>query len=125
MTHKNLTPLSPSETEILRIVWELDNPTVQAVCDALPEHRDIAYATVQTMLRRLEKKGYLAHKIKGKAHVFHAKVQQKDVIGSAVKSFVDRLFGGDAVPLVQFLAENKDITKEDIGHLNRILEDQS
>ena len=58
---KNLIPLSPSETEILRIVWELDHPTVQAVCDALPEHRDIAYATVQTMLRRLEKKGYLAH----------------------------------------------------------------
>ena len=125
MTQKNLTPLSPSETEILRIVWELDNPTVQAVCDALPEHRDIAYATVQTMLRRLEKNGYLAHKIEGKAHVFHAKVQQKDVIGSAVKSFVDRLFGGDAVPLVQFLAENRDITKEDISHLKEILEDQS
>jgi len=125
MTQNNLTPLSPSETEILRLVWELECPTVQAVCDALPDHRDIAYATVQTLLRRLEKKGYLAHKIQGKAHVFHAKVQQKDVIGSAVKSFVDRLFGGDAVPLVQFLAENKDITKEDIGHLNRILEDQS
>ena len=125
MTQKNLTPLSPSETEILRIVWELDTPTVQAVCDALPAHRDIAYATVQTLLRRLEKKGYLGHKIQGKAHVFHAKVHQNDVIGSAVKSFVDRLFGGDAVPLVQFLAENKDITNEDISRLKDILEGQS
>jgi predicted transcriptional regulator len=125
MTQKNLIPLSPSETEILRIVWELECPTVQAVCDALPEHRDIAYATVQTLLRRLEKKGYVAHRNEGKAHVFHAKVQQKDVIGSAVKSFVDRLFGGDAVPLVQFLAENRDITRADIDHLNKILEDRS
>ncbi|MCF7972221.1 MAG: BlaI/MecI/CopY family transcriptional regulator [Phycisphaerae bacterium] len=125
MTQKNLIPLSPAETEILRIVWELDHPTVQAVWDALPDHRDIAYATVQTLLRRLEKKGYLDHQIQGKAHVFHAKIRQKDVIGSAVQSFVDRLFGGDAVPLVQFLAENRDITKEDISRLSEILEDQS
>ena len=125
MTQKDLVPLSPSETEILRIVWELDHPTVQAVCDALPEHRDIAYATVQTLLRRLEKKGYLSHEIHGKAHVFQAKVRQKDVIGQAVRSFVDRLFGGDAVPLVQFLAENKDITKGDIDYLKAMLDDKS
>ncbi|MFC1766183.1 BlaI/MecI/CopY family transcriptional regulator [Planctomycetota bacterium] len=125
MTRKKVTPLSPAETEILRLVWELDSPTVQQVCAALPPHRNIAYATVQTLLRRLEKKGYLSHKIQGKAHVFLPKMKQKDVIGSAVQSFVDRLFGGDAVPLVQYLAENKDITPEDIERLKTILEGES
>ncbi len=125
MTQEKLIPLSPAETEILRIVWELDSATVQDVCDALPQHRTIAYATVQTLLRRLEKKGYLAHKARGKAHVFYAQVRQKDVIGTAVRSFVDRLFGGDAVPLVQYLAENRDITKEDISRLQSILETES
>ena len=122
MTKKNVTPLSPAETEILRLVWELDSPTVQNVCDALPAHRDIAYATVHTLLRRLEKKGYLTHQVRGKAHVFRAKIQKRDVIGSAVASFVDRLFGGDAVPLVQYLAENEDITKDDINRLQEALE---
>jgi BlaI family transcriptional regulator, penicillinase repressor len=125
MTQKKLIPLSPAETEILRIVWELDSATVQDVYDALPIHRTIAYATVQTLLRRLEKKGYLTHTARGKAHVFHAQIKQKDAIGSAVRSFVDRLFGGDAVPLVQYLAENKDITKEDINRLQAILETES
>jgi BlaI family penicillinase repressor len=125
MTKRNIIPLSPAETEILRIVWELDGPTVQNVCDALPAHRDIAYATVQTLLRRLEKKGYLTHKVRGKAHVFHPEMEKKDVIGSVVQSFVDRLFGGDAVPLVQYLAENRDITKDDISRLQEILEAES
>ncbi len=125
MVRKKLMPLSPAETEILRLVWELDGPTVQEVVDALPENRNIAYATVQTMLRRMEKKGYLTHKAKGKAYVFLPKAQPQDVIGTAVRSFVDRLFGGDAVPLIQYLAENKDITKEDIDRLKSILDDES
>jgi len=66
MTKKELSPLSPAETEIMRLVWQLSGPTVQQVCEALPQKRTITYATVQTMLRRLEKKGYLKHESRGK-----------------------------------------------------------
>ena len=125
MAKDNLIPLSPAETEILRLVWELNGATVQRICDALPENRNIAYATVQTMLRRMEKKGYLSHEVQGKAYVFVPKARQKDVIGSAVRSFVDRLFGGDAVPLIQYLAENREITREDIDRLKSILDEES
>ena len=114
-------PVSPSETEVLRIVWELENATVQEVCDGLPKSRDIAYATVQTLLRRLEKKGYVKHITKGKAHVFYPEVKQEDVIGSAVGSFVDKLFGGDAVPLVQYLAKHGKITSDDVSKLKKLV----
>ena len=53
MTQKKLPALSPSETEILRLVWQLDKATVQDICNKLPTKRKIAYATVQTLLRRL------------------------------------------------------------------------
>ena len=119
MTQNSLIPLSPSETEILRIVWELKKCTVQEVWHSLPAGRDIAYATVQTLLRRLEKKGYLTQ---GKAHVFEPFVHKKEVISTAVSSFLDRLFGGDPVPLMQYLAENKEITREDIEKLRNILD---
>jgi predicted transcriptional regulator len=118
---KTLLPLSPSETEILRLVWQLDSPTVQQVCDALPQKRTITYATVQTMLRRLEKKGYLRHESRGKAYVFIPAVRKDQVLGSAVRSFIYKLFGGDAVPLVQYLAENKHITTEDVEQLKTLL----
>jgi len=120
MTQKKLPALSPSETEILRLVWQLNKATVQDVCDKLPAKRKIAYATVQTLLRRLEKKGYLKHRIRGKAHVFFAAVKSENVIKRSVNDFLDRLFGGDPIPLMQYLAEHGKIDAGDIEKLKRL-----
>jgi len=120
MTQKKLPALSPSETEILRLVWQLDKATVQEVCNKLPAKRKIAYATVQTLLRRLEKKGYLKHRIRGKAHVFFAAVKSENVIKRSVNDFLDKLFGGDPIPLMQYLAEHGKIDAGDIEKLKRL-----
>ena len=120
MTRKNLPALSPSETEILRLVWQLDKATVQEVCDSLPVKRRIAYATVQTLLRRLEKKGYLKHRIRGKAHVFFAATKRERVIKKSVGDFLDRLFGGDPIPLMQHLAEHGKLDADDIEKLKQL-----
>ncbi len=120
MTQKKLPALSPSETEILRLVWQLDKATVQEVCNKLPAKRKIAYATVQTLLRRLEKKGYLKHRNRGKAHVFFAAVKSENVIKRSVNDFLDRLFGGDPIPLMQYLAEHGKIDADDIEKLKRL-----
>ena len=120
MTQKKLPALSPSETEILRLVWQLDKATVQDVCDKLPAKRKIAYATVQTLLRRLEKKGYIKHSIQGKAHVFFAAVKSEKVIKRSVNDFLDKLFGGDPVPLMQYLAEHGKIDADDIEELKQL-----
>lgn len=121
MTQKRLPALSPSETEILRLVWQVGKATVQEVCDSLPARRKIAYATVQTLLRRLEKKGYLKHDIRGKAHVFSPAVKQEAVIKRSVGDFIERLFGGDPIPLMQYLAEHGKIGAEDIERLKRLV----
>ena len=120
MTHENLPALSPSETEILRLVWQLDKATVQDVCEKLPAKRRITYATVQTLLRRLEKKGYLKHAVNGKAHVFSAAVKREHVVKRSVGDFLDRLFGGDPIPLMQYLAEHGRIDADDIENLKRL-----
>jgi len=124
MTRKDLPALSPSETEILRIVWQLDKATVQDVCEKLPAKRKITYATVQTLLRRLEKKGYLKHAVSGKAHVFSAAVKQEHVVKRSVGDFLDRLFGGDPVPLVQYLAEHGKISADDIENLKQLIDNK-
>ena len=124
MTRKNLPALSPSETEILRLVWQLEKATVQEVCEKLPAKRKITYATVQTLLRRLEKKGYLKHSNSGKAHVFSAAVKREHVVKRSVGDFLDRLFGGDPVPLVQHLAEHGKISADDIENLKRLIDNK-
>ena len=122
MVRKNLPALSPSETEILRLVWQLGKATVQEVCDKLPARRQIAYATVQTLLRRLEKKGYIKHHNRGKAHVFFPAVKQEAVIKRSVKDFLERLFGGDPVPLMQYLAQHGKINTEDVEKLKQLVD---
>jgi BlaI family penicillinase repressor len=120
MVRKNLQALSPSETEILRLVWQLGQATVQEVCDKLPARRKIAYATVQTLLRRLENKGYLKHDVRGKAHVFFAAVKKEHVVKRSVGDFLDRLFGGDPIPLMQYLAEHGKINTDDVERLKKL-----
>ena len=122
MVRKNMPTLSPSETEILRLVWQLDNASVQEVCDKLPARRKIAYATVQTLLRRLEKKGYIKHRLRGKAHVFFPAVKQEAVIKRSVGDFLQRLFGGDPIPLMQYLARHGKINSKDIEKLKELVD---
>ena len=114
--------VSPAETEILRLVWKLESATVQEVCDASPGDRPANYATVQTLLRRLEKKGYLSHEIQGKAHVFTAAVKKEDVIKRTVGDFVQRLFGGDPLPLILHLADQSELEPADVKRLKKLIE---
>ncbi len=121
MGKKRLRAMSPTETEILRLVWELNQATVQQIRDQLPSDRSLAYNTVQTLLCRLEQKGYLKHRLKGRAHVFSALVKPREVIKTTVRDFLGRLFGGDPKPLVQFLAEDGKLDEEDIKRLRKLI----
>jgi BlaI family penicillinase repressor len=123
MTKRQLPSLSASETEILRLLWDLKEATVQQVCDRLPSHRKIMYATVQTLLRRLEHKGYIGHRIEGKAHVFCPAVERDHVVKRSVNDFLERLFGGDPIPLVQHLARHGKLDAKDLERLKKLIED--
>jgi BlaI family transcriptional regulator, penicillinase repressor len=125
MTGKTLPPLSPAESEILQLVWRLGAATVQDVCDTFPKERSVTYATVQTLLRRLEKKGYIGHEVKGKAHLFHPAAKREEVVRRTVGDFVDRLFGGDPVPLLLHLADRSKLKGEDIKRLKKLIEESN
>lgn len=122
MVRRKLKAMSPAETEVLRLVWQLREATVQQVCAALPARRKVVYKTVQTLLRRLEEKGYLQHRSQGKAHLFSPAVQREQVVKRTVLDFLDRLFGGDPRPLMQFLAEEGRIDANDIEELKKLID---
>lgn len=121
MSPRNKLPISDAEMEILSIIWNLEAATVQAVCKQLPPHRNITYATVQTLLRRLEKKGYVTHAVQGKAHLFQAVVQRQAVVHKSVGDFVEKLFGGDPVPLMLHLAKHGNLKQKDLDQLSPLL----
>jgi BlaI family transcriptional regulator, penicillinase repressor len=118
---KNRRPaMSRAETEILRLVWQIQEATVQHVYEALPGNRKVTYVTVATLLRRLEEKGYLKHRTQGKAFVYAPAAKKEDVIRRTISDLVERLFGGNPVPLMQHLAQHSGMTDEDIERLKEL-----
>ena len=74
------------------------------------------------LLRRLEAKGYVTHVAEGRAHVFSPAADRQEVIRRTVGDFVDRLFGGDPVPLMLHLADSSKLSADEIKRLKELLD---
>ncbi len=120
MVQSKRPAMSPAETEILRLIWQAREATVQQIYDAMPANRKVTYVTVATLMRRLEEKGYLRHRHRGKAFVYVPAAKKEDVIRRTIGDFVERLFGGNPVPLMQHLAQHSRITDKDIERLKEL-----
>lgn len=114
--------LSKGEIEVARVLWQLGEATVRQVHEAFPAERNIEFATVQTYLRRLETKGYIKTRLDGRVRVYAPRVRPTTVIRETVNELVDRLFGGDALPLVRHLIEDRGLTDDDLAELRTLID---
>jgi predicted transcriptional regulator len=114
--------LSKGEIEIARLVWQLGRATVREAHGALPPERKMDFATVQTYLRRLEAKGYVRSGLAGHTRVYAPKVHPSTVIRETVEGLIDRLFGGETLPLLQHLIEDRGVNADEISQLRRLLD---
>ncbi len=114
--------LSKGEMEVARVLWQLGRGTVRQIHEAFPAGRAIDFATVQTYLRRLETKGYIAGELAGRTRVYVPKVQPRKVIGQTIDDLVDRLFGGETLPLMRHLIEDRGISPGDLDELRKLID---
>jgi BlaI family penicillinase repressor len=114
--------LSKGEMEVARVLWQLGRATVRQVHEAFPAEREIDFTTVQTYLRRLETKGYVKAKLDGRTLIYSGRVEPRKVIGQAVDELVDRLFGGEALPLMQHLIEEGSISESELASLRLLID---
>ncbi len=114
--------LPRSELEVARIVWELGQATVREVMDALPKNRGLEFKTVQTYLRRLEAKGYLRTKRKDKrTKIYLARAQPRRVMRDLIEDFMDRVFDGEAMPLLQHVILDRGLSDEELQQLRGLI----
>jgi predicted transcriptional regulator len=114
---KPSSTLTPQELEIMKVVWSRGPATVRDVYEALLERRKVAYTTVMTMMNVLERKGHLRKKADGRSFVYRPTRPQRQVVGTMVRDFVERVFGGSAQPLLVHLVDEHDLTAEDLDAL--------
>ena len=106
---------------IMRVLWECDEATVAEVHEALFEKRGLAPTTIATMLRKMEDKGVVAHRVEDRHFVYRATVTEDTVRSSMVGELLDRLFAGDPAALVSHLVADHAIDEEEIERLRALL----
>jgi predicted transcriptional regulator len=114
--------LSKAEMEVARVLWELGAASVRQVHEAMPADRAIDFTTVQTYLRRLEQKGYARAKLEGRLRIYSPKVKSRTVIRETVNDLIERLFAGEAMPLMRHLIEDRGMSDEDLAQLRSLLD---
>jgi len=113
--------LTEAELRIMNVLWEKGSGTVQQVLDSITENPPLAYNSVLTTIRVLERKGYLKHLKDGRAHVYTPLVGQKDATRSEIRHLVNRFFKNSHEQLVLNLLEDQGIGPGEIGRLRQML----
>jgi len=114
--------LSKGEMEVARLLWQLGEASVRQVHEAFAADRQMDFATVQTYLRRLETKGYARAKLDGRTRIYTPRVRPRTVIRETVGDLVERLFGGETMPLVRHLIEERGIDADDLAELRQLID---
>ena len=112
--------ISEAEWEVMRVAWTKGTVTAQEVVNELT-HRAWSPRTVKTLLSRLKAKGALTHEARGKASVYRPAVRLQDCVRKESESFLERVFGGAAAPLLMHFVKNSRLTPDEIDELKRIL----
>jgi predicted transcriptional regulator len=117
--------LTDGELRLMRVLWDKGEASVSEVFTALNEKPKPAYNTVLTLLRILERKGYVTHRKDGRAFVFLPTVDRSNARRNALKSLVDRFFEGSSRLLVLNLLEDGQLSAEAIEEMKQRLEAKS
>lgn len=116
--------ITPAESQVLQVLIEQGEATTKAVHEALVDATGWAHATVVTFVRRLEAKGLVSHGRKRKERAFYYRPTRsgRSAGRRQLKDLLDRVFGGNPVPLVSTLLEEKSLKPNQIAELRRLLD---
>lgn len=113
--------LTRAELEIMQILWQIEHGFVNDILAKLPEPKP-AYNTVSTIVRILEKKGFVSHRAYGKSHEYYPLVERESYTSTYMNSVLANFFGGSASSLVSFLSSNKAISLEETDEIIKLLQ---
>lgn len=119
---RNASPtLTAAEHRVMDVLWRLGSATVADVTAGIGRP-PLAYTTVLTVLRTLDRKGYVTHRSEGKAHVFAPAIDRdavrRDVVGYVLKQFFD----GSPRDLLLNLLESEKVDDAELRRLRTVLD---
>ena len=111
------SPLTDLENDIMQIIWSSGACSVEAVHAALVPSRKLKESSVRTILRRLEKKGYLSHESRDRAYIYSAGETPHSLAARAVRQIIDRFCRGSVEELVTGMVDANVLSDEELDQL--------
>ena len=122
MPPKQSPTLTEAELRIMDVLWLKGAATVQQVLDWLPDKPALAYNSVLTTVRILEKKGYLKHVKNGRAHIYQPLIGRQEATRSEIRHLVGRFFRDSHEALVLNILEGNELEAAELKRLREMLE---
>lgn len=114
--------ISDAEWEVMNVLWETSPGTASDVADQLCDRMQWHPKTVKTLLSRLVKKGALRFREEGNRYLYTPVFPRERFVAAESRSFVDRVFGGQATPALLHFVETMELSEADLQELRSILE---
>jgi BlaI family penicillinase repressor len=115
--------LTRAEEQVMQVLWRLEKGLVKDIVDELPAPKP-AVTTVSTIIRILEKKGFVSHNVLGNSHEYYPLVTRDEYKKKFLKSFLKRYFGNSFQEMVSFFASHRDLSLEELEEIRRLLEEE-
>lgn len=115
--------LTRAELEVMQILWRKGRGVVHDFLEEFGEPRP-AYNTVSTIVRILEKKGFVDHKAYGKTHEYFPTVSKEEYTSRYMKGVLNNFFDGSLSRLVSFFSDNKSISVEETDEILKMLSER-
>lgn len=112
--------LTKAEEEIMQIIWSKGRVLVSDILDELGEPRP-PHSTISSIVRILEKKGFVGHKAYGRTYEYFALLPKEEYSKHTVRNLIEEYFGGSANSLVSFLVKEKDLSLKELAELMEVL----
>lgn len=122
MPRKQSLTLTEAELRIMEVLWQEGPATVQQVLDSLPAKPALAYNSVLTTVRILERKGYVGHVKDGRAHVYQPLVGRREATRSEIRHLVSRFFRDSHKALLLNILEDEEINDQEVRRMRDILD---
>jgi len=119
MKEKNEMYLTRAEEQVMQILWDLGEGLVKDVRDRFPDPKPVRN-TVSTVIRILERKGFVGHKVYGNIHLYYPMVSKQSYSKSQLISLMENYFNNSFSSMASLFAKERDLT---IRELDEILED--
>jgi len=121
MPKTRLHRLGDLQLRIMKILWASGEATVAAVHEELADERDLAYTTIATMLRKMEERRLVKHRLEGRSFIYRASVGEEAVSRGMADHLLDRLFEGSLADMVHHLLSTREVSREELGKLEKLI----